>query len=99
MFDYQWMGCIDNRFWLHSRDHSRALTQMYNFGAETPLSAGVMSAFVFSMAAIVQALASTFVGSTALRKAHEDSEYTAMNAVMHWHLGAKITLVAKLWVL
>ena len=68
MFDYQWMGCMDNRFWLHSRDHSRALTQMYNFGAETPLSAGVMSAFVFSMAAIVQALASTFVGSTALRK-------------------------------
>ena len=28
----------------------------------------------------------TFVGSTALRKAHEDSEYTAKNAVMHWHL-------------
>jgi len=56
---------------------------MYNFGAESPLSAGVMSAFVFSSAAIVQALTSIFVGSTALRKAHEDSDYTAMNAVTH----------------
>jgi len=36
-----------------------------------------------------QAPAWTLVGNTALRKTHEDSNYTAMIAIMHWHLGAE----------
>ena len=63
------------------------------FVAETHLGGGVMSAFVFLSTAISWVLTSTYDGSTALRKymykAHEDSDYTAMNAVVHWHLGAK----------
>jgi len=39
-----------------------------NFGAETHAGAGVMSTFVFLSASIPQAIAWTFVGSTALRK-------------------------------
>ena len=33
--------------------------------------------------------ASTFVGSTALRKAYEDSDYTAVIAFVHWQLCTK----------
>ena len=40
----------------------------YVVGVETHLGIGVMSTFVFPQAAISRALASTFVGSTALRK-------------------------------
>jgi len=45
MFDYLAMAYKD-------RDHCCMLTQMYIFGAETHLGAGVMSAFVFLLAAI-----------------------------------------------
>jgi len=41
---------------------------MYIFGAETYIGAGVMSAFVFPLVTIAQALPSTFIGSIALRK-------------------------------
>ena len=54
------------------------LNQTYDFGAQTHLGAGVMST-----AAVVQVLTSTFVGSTALRKAHKVSDYTALNAIVH----------------
>jgi len=38
------------------------------YSDETHLVTGVMDAFVFLLAAIVRALASTFVGSTALKR-------------------------------
>ena len=44
-----------------------AVTQAYNFGAETHLGGGDTSAFVMPSATIARML-STFVGSTALRK-------------------------------
>jgi len=46
-----------------------------------------MSAFIFPLTTRV--LASTFIGSTALRKGPEDSDYTAMIAFMLSSLGAK----------
>ena len=33
------------------------------------------------------------------REAHEDSDYTTINAIVYWRLGAELTPVAKLWVL
>jgi len=41
---------------------------MHNFGAETHLNAGAVSALVSLLAAIAWVLASTFISSTALRK-------------------------------
>ena len=43
--------------------------------------------------------ASMFVGSTALRKACKDSDYTAVIAIVNWRLRTKLTMVAKLWAL
>ena len=63
---------------LHSRDHYFALTQTYSFGA------GVTSAFVFLSTAIAWILTVQLS-----RMAHEVSDYSAMNAIVHWHLGAK----------
>ena len=57
-------GCM----WLYSSDCCPALTQTYNFGAETHLGAGVMSAFLFPSPAIARPVTSTFVGTKALRK-------------------------------
>ena len=55
--------------WLYCHNHSRTLTQMYILVLiETHIGAEVMSAFVFPSANIAQALASTFIGSTALQK-------------------------------
>ena len=56
------------------------LTETYNFSAETHLGAGGTSVFVFLSVAIAQPLTSTFIGIIALRKAHEDSDYTGMIA-------------------
>ena len=66
---------------LYHCDCSRVVTQMYNFGAETHLGA-VWSYDCLCLPVIAQILAWTFIGSIA-RKAHEDSDYTAMTAVMH----------------
>ena len=49
--------------------------QTYNIG-ETHHSAEVMSTFAFGSGTTALVLASTFIGSTALRKANEDSDYT-----------------------
>jgi len=46
------------------------LTQTTNFGAETHLGGGVTRTFVFELAAIAGAQASTFIGSTV--KAHKN---------------------------
>jgi len=46
----------------------------------------VLSAFLFRLVTIARVLTSTFIGSTDLRKAHEDSKYTAMITVVDWHL-------------
>ena len=56
------------RFWLHRRDRYHAVTQTYNFGAETHLCSGDTTAFVVPLAAIARALSLTFVASTALTK-------------------------------
>jgi len=45
--------------WMCCRDYHRALTQMYNNCAETHLSGGVLSPFVFSLYVAVRALATT----------------------------------------
>ena len=56
------------RFWLYHHDRCCTLTQMYNFGAETHLGAGVMSAFVFLLTSTAWAFTLTFSGNTTLRK-------------------------------
>ena len=53
---------------LYRRDHYHALSQPYNFGAETHLGGGDTSAFVMPSAAIAQSFSSTFVANTALPK-------------------------------
>ena len=45
-------GSLSNTLTTPSRDRYDALAQTYNFGAETHLGGGVMSAFVFPLAAI-----------------------------------------------
>ena len=92
MFDCLAMSYKDS-IWLCHNDRWLALTQKYIFGADTYLGIGVMSAFVFQSNSIAWAHTSTFVDSAALGK---DSDYTAMNAIMHWHLGVKTHPVAKL---
>jgi len=42
-----------------------------------------MSDFVFLSPATARALASTFIGSTDLRKGLQDSDYTAMKSIIH----------------
>jgi len=59
---------------------------MYIFGSETHLDAGVTSAFVIPSVTIAGALTSTFIGVWLLGKGHKDSDYTAMNAVVHRRL-------------
>jgi len=97
MFVYLAMAYTVQRFWPYHCDCCHALTQTYNFGAETHLGDRVMSAFVFPSDTITigQALASILIGSTALRNGPLD--YTAMNSVMHWRLGP--SLVEKVRVL
>ena len=56
-----------------------ALSQPYNFGAETHLGGGDASAFVVPSA---RSLSSTLVASTVLRKPHKDSDHTAVIAVI-----------------
>ena len=59
--------------------HYHALSQPYNFGAETHLGGGDASAFVVPSA---RSLSSTLVASTVLRKPHKDSDHTAVIAVI-----------------
>ena len=68
---------------------------MYNFGAETHLVAGVMSAFVFTSAAIARALASTSLAAQLSGKAHEDCDYTDMVGIVHRRLRAETDLGGK----
>ena len=57
---------------------------MIKVGAETHLGGGDMSAFVSLLAAIAPSAPSTSGGSTVLiGKAHEDSDHTAVIAVVH----------------
>ena len=72
---------------------------MIKGGAETHLGGGDMSAFVSPLAAIARALHRLPVAVPFLGKAHEDSDHTAVIAVVHWRLHAKLTVLAKLWVL
>ena len=78
------------KFWVNRPDCSRVLTQTYSFGTENSPWCWRSECFVLLSVAIVWAPASTFMGSTALRKAYEDSDNFAMIAVVHWHLHAEI---------
>ena len=48
-----------------------------------------MNPFVSPLAAIARALSSTSVAVPFLGKAHEDSDHTAVIAVVHWRLHAE----------
>ena len=82
------------RFWLHRRDRYDALTWMIKVGTETHLGGGVSP-----LAAIARALRRLPVVVPFSLKAHEDSDHTTVIAVVHWRLHAKLTVLAKLWVL
>ena len=69
---------------------------MMKVGAETHLGGGDMSAFVSPLAAIAQARSRLPVAVPFLGKAHEDSDHTAVIAVVHRRLHAKLTVLAKL---
>ena len=56
---------------------------MMKVGAETHLGGGDMSAFVSPFAAIARALHQLPVAVPFLGEAHEDSDYTAVIAVVH----------------
>ena len=56
---------------------------MIKVGAETHLGGGDMSAFVSPLAAIARALSPLPVAVPFLGKAHEDSDHTAVIAVVH----------------
>ena len=61
-----------------------AVTQNQNNCAETHFGGRDMNAFVSPLAAIARALSSTSGGSIPfLGKAHEDSDHTAVIAVVH----------------
>ena len=60
-----------------------ALSQPYNFGAETQLGGGDTSTFVVRSAAIARSLSSTLFASTLLRRPHKDSDHTAVIAIVH----------------
>ena len=53
-----------------------------NFGPETHLGVGDMSTFVFPLGAIIRAIRISLAIQLS-GKAHEDSDYTAMNTVVH----------------
>ena len=56
-------------FWLHRRPRSHAVTQPYNFGAETHLGGGdTYERFGLAMATIARAFSLTSGGSTVVRK-------------------------------
>ena len=55
----------------------------HNNCAETHFGGGDTGAFVVPSAAIARSLSSTSGGSTVLRKAHKDSDHTAVIAVVH----------------
>ena len=59
------------------------MTQNQNNRAETHLGGGDMSAFVSPLAAIARALHRLPVAVPFLGKAHEDSDHTAVIAVVH----------------
>ena len=59
------------------------MTQSYNNCAETHLGGGDTSAFVVPSAAIARSLSSTLVAGTVIRRAHKDSDHTAVIAVVH----------------
>ena len=77
------------RFWLHRRDRYDAVTQNQNNCEETHLGGGDMNAFVSPLAAIARALLRLLVAVPFYGKAHEDSDHTAVIAVVHWRLHAK----------
>ena len=76
-------------FWLHCHDHCPALTQTYYFNAETSLMVELWVLLSFRWPpspkrSLRLSFAAQFSG-----KVHEDSDYTAVNAVVYWHLDAE----------
>ena len=76
-------------FWLHCHDHCPALTQTYYFNAETSLMVELWVLLSFRWPPSLKhslrlSFAAQFSG-----KVHEDSDYTAVNAVVYWHLDAE----------
>ena len=59
------------------------------FGAETHVSAGVMSAMVFRRLLLLEHSLWPSLVVHLSGKAHKDSDYTAMIDVVHWCLGAE----------
>ena len=73
------------------------MTQTCNSCAETHLGGGDTSTSVVPLAAIAQVLSLTFVGSTAFRKAHEDSDHTVAILLSFTDTYMpKLTVLAKL---
>ena len=65
------------------RDRYHAVTQPHNNCGETHLGDGDTIAFVVPSAAIARSFSSTLVASTVIRRAHKDSDHTAVIAVVH----------------
>ena len=79
------------RFWLYHHDRCHVLIQTCIFGAETQThhGAGVRSTFVFCRQPLLEHPTSTSLSVQLSGKAHEDSDYTAMNSIVYWRLSAK----------
>jgi len=62
--------------------------RMYNFGAETHRDSGTNSAIVSRLQLLGRSLPLSLAVQLS-EKVHEDSDYTAMIAVVHWCLRAE----------
>ena len=71
------------RICLHHRDRYRSVTQAYNFCAETHLGGGDTSGFVSPWPPLLERSLRLPVAVPFLGKAHEDSDHTAMIAVVN----------------
>ena len=67
----------------------------HNNCAEIHLGGGDTMAFVVPSAAIAWLFSSTLVASTVIRRAHKDSDHTAVIAVVHWRLHTKTHRAGK----
>ena len=81
MFDYLRMTCKDSDYTVVIA--IMHLSSPYNFGGETHLGAGDTSAFVSPWPPLLERFVRQPVAVLFLGKAHEDSDQTAVIAVVH----------------
>ena len=96
MLDYFAMAYKD---WLYHRDCWRVLTQIYILVLTLTLVQELWVLLPCRRPPLLKHTLQLLLAVQLSGKPHEDSDYTAVNAVAHWRLGAKLTLVVNLWVL